>query len=589
MSSITPNFIAKQKSSFFELELYKKKAFITYFNKKQGKVSVTSFQQKGIDLIQKKYPKLTTNIGAKVNEYGGGSFVMGNNTGDFCFFVSADDGQIYSYKLQSPYTTEKLTNIAFSRFADLVYCKKRKLLFAVCEDKKNHKISIISYSLKTKKIQKLLDSRDAYSGFCFSFDEKIAWLEWSFPNMAWDSCELWCGYLSKDNKIIHKKRITHENESALQPAFDSYGRLFFISDRSNWWNLYVLENEKIRACYAMNAEFAACPWVFRMSHYGFLAENKIACSFLKDAYWHFAILDLNKKKLKTIKKFANIQCLKTENESCIFLASSPEHSLDLYYYHLKKGLIKRKKDKIPFAITIPKSIYFDSDKTKVQAFFYETKKPKGLLVKLHGGPTGFSDAGLDWNVQYWVSKGFCYLDINYRGSTGMGRIYRNLLYDNWGIFDVEDIFSALQHLPFQFSSIILKGGSAGALSVLCALSKKPEKFSAAICYYPVSDPKTLLATTHKFELGYLKKLLGKRNQAKDLWDVEKIKHPLIIFQGKKDKVVTAKQTKDFVKNLKKNKVCCELHLLENEGHGFRDPKSLEKIFLLEEKFLKNLL
>ena len=595
MEPISANFVSKQKNTFLELDFYQEVAYVSFFHQSSKKNYLKGFKEKSGKLVETSYLLGDYSIGSKVHEYGGGSFCLGD---DFCFFVNHQDQQIYTYSLKEDQNITPLTNHRDCSFADLYYCSKIKTLFAVCEKKTEKKniLCVIAYHLPSKKIATLLTGRDCYSSICFcTHTQKIAWLEWDYPNMPWDECELWVGFFDIDLYITQKKKISFAQESVFQPAFSSTNfflknQLFFVNDKSNWWNLYVWNGEKRQNCLPIIAEFASVQWVFGLSSYGFLNSKQIACCYLQDAYWYFAILDITSQTKCIIKKFSNIQYLKAENEKVVFLASEPNQDLDLYYYDATKNNLQKTKKKKNTSVIIPESVYFtNSFGVIIQSFFYQSTG-KELIVKPHGGPTAFSDSGLDWAVQYWLSRGYSYLDINYRGSSGFGRDFRNILYGNWGNYDVADIVEAVDWLLHYrtkkyFQSIILKGSSAGGFSILCALSHKKHPFTGAICYYPVTEPNKLLQNTHDFEFGYLKNLLGKKNLNKKFWDPVSIKTPLLFLQGSADKIVPASGVQKVVKILQKNGTPCDFHLFSREGHGFQMPNNIAKALLLEENFI----
>lgn len=587
MQPISAQFVAQNKNSFFELALHQEIAYTTFFDKQTNKIGIKSFQEKQGVILEKKHNLGNYNIGSKVHEYGGGAIAFGP---EVCFFVNQADQQIYSYNLKEPHNISQLTKVPDYCFADLFFCLKKQMLFAVCEQKKIASNSLIAYHLPSQKFQTLLSGRDCYSNFCVSKQgDKIAWLEWDFPDMPWDQCELWVAVWNDDFQITKKQKISFPQESIFQPSFSPQGQLFFVSDKENWWNIFLWDGEKRVPCLPLAAEFATPQWVFGLSSYGFLSSNQLACSYLQDGYWYFATWDCDSQKSITHQKFALIQNLKAENTKAVFLASQPQQNLSLYFYDNTKNTLQRVEKNNSLTISVPESIAFvNSSGVKIQAFFYEVANSKKLIIKPHGGPTGFSDAGLDWGVQYWTSRGFSYLDVNYRGSSGFGRDFRNCLYGHWGNYDVQDILEAidwvLSHTKINFQSIILKGNSAGAFTVLCALSQKPQDFYGAICYYPVTDPTELLKKTHPFELGYLQKLLGAQHQKKEFWKLSRLQKPLLFLQGAADKVVPPEGVQKFAELLKTKNIPCDFHLFEKEGHGFHSPQNIQKALILEEKF-----
>ena len=220
-----------------------------------------------------------------------------------------------------------------------------------------------------------------------------------------------------------------------------------------------------------------------------------------------------------------------------------------------------------------------------------------LVINIHGGPTSQRGAAFNIQAQFFASRGYAYLDVNYRGSTGYGRPYWEALKGNWGIYDVQDAVSGANHLVEQGKvdndRLVIMGGSAGGFTVLKALEDYPGFFKAGICLYGVANQFTLVADTHKFETHYSDTLLGVLPEASDLYyerspifHAYKIQDPIAVFQGEEDRVVPRSQSDEIVSTLKKRGIPHEYHLYPNEGHGFRKTETIEHFYQTVEKFLK---
>jgi dipeptidyl aminopeptidase/acylaminoacyl peptidase len=244
------------------------------------------------------------------------------------------------------------------------------------------------------------------------------------------------------------------------------------------------------------------------------------------------------------------------------------------------------------------------DGNDVHGFFYGPQSADfegiyapPLMVLIHGGPTSQRGAGFDAQVQFFTTRGFAVLQVNYRGSTGYGRAYRDMLRGNWGIYDVEDAVSGARHLVAQDRAdndrLVIMGGSAGGFTVLKTLEDYPGVFKAGVCLYGVANQFTLVADTHKFEERYSDSLLGPLPEAAEIYRerspiyfADKIQDPIIVFQGEDDKVVPQAQSDAIVAALKRSGVPHEYHLYPGEGHGFRKAETIEHFYTAVERFLK---
>ncbi|MEG3879947.1 S9 family peptidase, partial [Microcoleus sp. herbarium7] len=352
----------------------------------------------------------------------------------------------------------------------------------------------------------------------------------------------------------------------------------------------------------MAAEFGLPQWVFGMSTYAFVSESKIICTYTQQGQWHLASLDLTAKQLtKIATPYTDISSVKARGETVVFLAGSPTESAAVVKLNLATSQLEvlRKSSDLSIDtgyLSVPEAIAFPTENNLTAfGFFYPpTNKdfaaPAGekppLVVKSHGGPTAATSSTMNLKIQYWTSRGFAVLDVNYGGSTGYGREYRRRLQDSWGIVDVDDCANGAKHLAAKGlvdgGRMAIAGGSAGGYTTLCALIFR-DVFKAGASYYGVSDLEALVRDTHKFEARYLDGLIGPYPDRKDLYaarspihSAERLSCPVIFFQGLEDKVVPPNQAEMMVEILKAKGLPVAYVAYEGEQHGFRRAENIKR-------------
>ncbi|MEK0182933.1 alpha/beta hydrolase family protein, partial [Microcoleus anatoxicus] len=358
----------------------------------------------------------------------------------------------------------------------------------------------------------------------------------------------------------------------------------------------------IEPLYEMAAEFGLPQWVFGMSTYAVVSEHKIICTYTQQGKWYLATIDLVTKQLSKIDTpYSDISSLKAQGEKVVFLAGSPTESsaivqLDLGTSQLEVLRLASNLSLDAGYLSVPESIEFPTENGLTAfGFFYPPKNqyfaaPTGekppLIVKSHGGPTAATSSSMNLKIQYWTSRGFAVLDVNYGGSTGYGREYRNRLQDSWGIVDVDDCANGAKYLAqrglVDSAKMAIAGGSAGGYTTLCALTFR-DVFKAGASYYGVSDLSALATDTHKFESRYLDGLIGPYPERKDLYLERSPIHaaanlscPIIFFQGLEDKVVPPNQAEMMVEILKAKGLPVAYVAYEGEQHGFRRAENIKK-------------
>jgi dipeptidyl aminopeptidase/acylaminoacyl peptidase len=382
------------------------------------------------------------------------------------------------------------------------------------------------------------------------------------------------------------------DESIVQPEWASDGTLVFASDRTGWWNLYRFDGEATAAVYPARAEFAGPAWVFGMSWYGFLSGGRIAASFWEDGLHRLGIIDVDGDLERLDLGYSSYGShLETDGEDAVwFVGSHPERPSALVQYDVSTGtetIIRSNPASVdPSYVPEPRLISFPTTGgDTAHAVFYPPTNPAfsapdgerpSLLVHIHGGPTANVFPGFSLETIFWTSRGIGIVDVNYRGSTGFGRAYREKLEGEWGVVDVDDAVAAARYLASNGEAdvdrLAISGGSAGGYTTLAALAFR-DTFSAGASYYGIADIEMLMGDSHKFESRYETRLLGNDPEVwrarSPIYSVEQITVPVVLFQGSDDKVVPPEQAAVIAEALQARGIPC-IHIeYEGEGHGFR--------------------
>ena len=434
--------------------------------------------------------------------------------------------------------------------------------------------------------------------------DRLSWICWNHPNMPWDGTELWTAKIEHDGTLgIPEKIAGGLEESIFQPEWSPDGSLIFISDRTGWWNLYRWNpmTQTVESLCEKAAEFGLPLWVFGMSTYGFAGSN-ILCAYTENGLSRFARLDLTTRELTPIETpYSSIAGLQVCADHAVFVGGSATEPSVIVKYDLQTQQFEvlRRASELRIDsgyLSIPEAIEFPTENNlTAHALYYAPKNkdytaPEGerppMLVKSHGGPTASTSAAFNLGIQYWTSRGFAVLDVNYGGSTGYGRAYRERLKGAWGIVDVDDCANGAKYLAQQGKvdgdRLVIAGGSAGGYTTLCALTFR-DTFKAGASYYGVSDLKALAEDTHKFESRYLDGLIGAYPERADLYDerspisaVDRLSCPVIFFQGDEDKIVPPNQAEMMVDALKEKGLPVAYVLFEGEQHGFRKADNIKR-------------
>lgn len=543
-------------------------------------------------------------------EYGGCPYWF---AGAQLIFINGQDQNLYSLNfLDCEAAPVQLTACTHSRFADLIWDESRNQLLAVmetCADAALSTLSIISIALDKRQQtpQILHQGADFYAYLTLSnCGTRLAFIQWSQGHMPWDATALMVAQLTEAGAFAQLDTwISEEQDQAItQPQFGPDGYLYWVSDASNWWNLYRRKPEScnIEPIAPMAAECATPRWVSGMSSYCFIGTAQLLFCFTQDGLWSLGLADLNSLTWQPLlENYPQISQLSACAEGALLLAAAHQELPNILFF--QQGQLKPLNCAAPAPLAAyfsrARSLYFPSGQQQVHAFYYPPYNPDyccegspPVIVLCHGGPTGQTSAVLNLKNQYWTSRGFAVLDVNYRGSTGFGREFRHSLRSLWGIADVEDLCRAAAWASEQglAGKRFIKGSSAGGFSVLAALAFH-DTFDAGVSLYGIGDLALLAEDTHTFEARYLDLLVGSYPEQADLYRersplfaVAGIKCPVLIFQGLQDKVVPPNQAQTLVASLRNQGTQVTYVEFAEEGHGFRQAQSITEQMQREQEF-----
>jgi dipeptidyl aminopeptidase/acylaminoacyl peptidase len=550
------------------------------------------------------------NARTRVHEYGGGDYAVRNGS---VYFSNFSDQRIYAVRGEA--LSQPTTPTAEMRYADAVIDEARGRLFCVRED---HSVAgreavntLASLSLAGDETvgRVLVSGNDFYSSPRLSPDgSRLAWLTWNHPNMPWDGTELWVGTFGENGSLATSERVAGGNdESIFQPEWSPAGVLYFVSDRSGWWNLHRLNSNggvepACEPVCEMEAEFGMPQWGFGMSTYAFESADRIVCAYIENGISRLALIDTHTREFEKINcSYTDIRFVRAAPGQAVMRAGSPTEPAAIVKLDLENKTFEvlRRSSSLEIDaayLSTPRAVEFPTeDGLTAHGFFYPPKNrdyraPAGelppLLVEIHGGPTSAAATAMSLGIQYWTSRGIAVLDVNYGGSTGFGRSYRERLNDKWGIVDVDDCANGALYLIAQGEvdgdRLMITGGSAGGYTTLCALTFR-DTFSAGGSHYGVSDAEALAKETHKFESRYLDRLIGPYPEKREVYIArspinftDRLACPVIFFQGLEDKVVPPNQAETMVEALRAKGIPVAYLPFDGEQHGFRQAKNIKR-------------
>ena len=562
---------------------------------------------------------LPWNARSRVHEYGGAAYVAHQGT---VYFSNDEDARIY--RLIPGGSPEPITAQGPWRFADFTIDSKRNRLVGIREDHTGvgedvaeERNELVAVDLNDGSMVVLFGEADFVSAPRISpSGDEIAWLAWDHPNLPWDDVALYRAHIGEAGDLFDiRTEASMEPQARMQPLFSPDGELFYLSDADNWWNLYRWPADRASGQQVthLEAEIGFPQWYLGRRDYDFLNKDESVVVYTSGGSWHAASVSLaSGQVIQKSHPWAMIGGM-ARHKSDFYLQAGDERGNSGFFTYDSGSLTFSMSLKAPTSIpTISVAQAFEvpvpvgqsgADTELTHAFYYPPthdefrpladERPP-VIVTFHGGPTAQSFSNFAIKRQFWTSRGFAILDVNYRGSTGYGREYRQKLYGKWGEVDVEDAVAVLRYaaekglVDIERSAIM--GGSAGGFTTLAALAFH-DAFAAGTNLFGVSQLVTFVRDTHKFESRYMEHLIGKWPQDQEVYEArspalsaDQIKVPLLTLQGADDKVVPPSQSHVVVEALRKQGVPTAYIEFEGEQHGFRKKENLARALEAELSF-----
>jgi dipeptidyl aminopeptidase/acylaminoacyl peptidase len=555
------------------------------------------------------------NVGTRVHEYGGGAYAV---SAGWVVYSEESDGSVW---LVEPGAAERrIAAVPGCRYADFRFDLERRRVLAIREDHRDRPASEPEAAIVALEFDPpqgaagpgtvLVHGPDFLASPRLSADgARLAWLEWDHPNMPWDGTRLCLAALDEEGRPGQPIRVAGSDpEAIVQPLFAPDGTLHFSSDRTGWWNLYAWRDGAVVPLAPVEAEIGGPAWVFGQRYYAFLDSERIFCSVVEDGIRQAALIACGRLLPLAIGQVQDSPV--PSGEGLAYISTPPDGPPAILRLASIAGtlteIVARSGPAVLGGDDVSRGepIRFPtSDGGIGHAFFYpprnclfrapEDERPP-LIVISHGGPTAMSTNAFVLAVQWWTTRGFAVVDVNYGGSTGFGRPYRRRLEGRWGVVDVEDCIAAARHLAeaglVDPARIAIRGGSAGGYTTLAALAAS-DVFKAGASYFGVADPMLLARDTHKFESRYLDNLLGPLPEAEAIYrersplaNVGRIACPAIFFQGLDDKVVPPNQAEKMVEAMAQRQLPVAYYAFAGEGHGFRKAETIRRVLDLELSF-----
>jgi dipeptidyl aminopeptidase/acylaminoacyl peptidase len=554
------------------------------------------------------------NVRTRVHEYGGGAYIV---SGGVVYFSNFTDQRVYqldasSTRERSSAEPRPLTPPGERFYADFVADRPRRRLICVRED---HGVAgeplnaLVAIPLDGGEHQGevIVSGYDFYSTPRLSPDgRRLSWLSWRHPQMPWDGTELWVADVTGSGALASAVRVAgSESESIYQPGWSPDGSLYYVSDRTGWWRLYRSEvpndDPAVIRRPPDHSEFGRPQWVFGTATWAFAGRSRIAVAYTQRGRWQLAVVEAATGSWRRVETDLEPQdWLVTDGMDAILVAGSATRISSVVRLNLDSGSVDVVRESAavtldPDDISVAEAIEFPTGNGRAaHAFYYPPRNrhydaPAGerppLVAIGHGGPTTATTGTLDLRIQFWTTRGFGVVDVNYGGSSGYGREYRQRLAGQWGIVDVADMVAAVRYLVEQDRAdphrLIIRGGSAGGYTALAALTFHPGVFSAGASYYGISNIEILARDTHKFESRYLDTLIGPYPAMRDeyrarspIHHVDRLSCPLILFQGLEDTVVPPNQSEMMANAVRAKKLPVACLTFEGEQHGFRKAETI---------------
>ncbi|MDM0115948.1 prolyl oligopeptidase family serine peptidase [Variovorax sp. J22R133] len=558
------------------------------------------------------------NARTRVHEYGGGSALVSEGG---VYFSNFRDQRLYRLSING--SVEALTPDAALRYADADIDHARRLWIGVREDHRDagreavNTIVALDEDAGGEGIV-IVQGGDFYASPRLSPDgRQLAWLTWNHPDMPWVSTQLWVGDF--DGSGIANERLVAggKEESVFQPQWSPDGLLYFASDRSGWWNIHRRDSggAVVNVC-PMAAEFGRAQWGLGMSACAFLSARQMVCAYIERGVGKLGLLQLDSGDLKPFDlPFTEYSSVRASHGKIAFKAGAPDIAASIVVLDAQTGEATTVRKSTALADDAAMHRHFSKPQTiefptanglTAFALYYPpcnadfaapADELPPLVVKCHGGPTSSASSTLELRTQFWTSRGVAVVDVDYGGSTGYGRAYRERLHGMWGIVDAQDCAAAARYLVERkladAARTVITGNSAGGFTTLSCLTFADAAvrtmFSAGGSHYGVSDPEALARDTHKFESRYLDWLIAPYADAdagvqaahrqtyaerSPVRNADRLSAPVAFFQGAEDKIVPPNQTELMVAALRQKGITAQYTLFAGEQHGFRQQANI---------------
>jgi dipeptidyl aminopeptidase/acylaminoacyl peptidase len=535
----------------------------------------------------------------RVHEYGGGEYHV---SGGILVYSEFTDGRLYAVRGGAP---QPITPEAEFRFGDIRVHPARGLVLAVREDHSgsgeptNTLVALDLEGPNPDGGRVLCRGADFYSTPELSASGRLAWTQWNHPNMPWDSTTIMIGTLSGDTIIDSQVIAGGSGESAVQAHWLGE-KLIFISDRSNWWNLHVWTEGHAESLCPTDAEFCTPQWMLGQRPYAIIDDDHLLCSVNRRGEQSIEVLRISDGARRPIAGPGTAAAsLDVGAGSAVALLSHPDQPATVALYNLDRGTWSTVRSSTEMimdtaCVSLAQLVTWTTEHGKVYGYFYppvngEFRAPAGTLPPMitlsHGGPTSFSPPDFKIGYQFWTSRGFAILDVNYSGSTGFGREYRDRLKGRWGVVDVEDCTLGAVSMGTRRladpTRLAIRGGSAGGLTTLGALTAT-DVFSAGISQFGIADLEALATDTHKFEAHYLDRLVGAYPEERSIYverspihHLDQLSAPILLLHGTEDTVVPPQQAVLLAQAARRKHLAVALIMFEGEGHGFRRGETIK--------------
>ncbi|MDE2970490.1 MAG: prolyl oligopeptidase family serine peptidase [Chloroflexota bacterium] len=558
-------------------------------------------------------------VGTTLHEYGARGYTVHDGV---VFFSNFADQRVYRHRIGEdpvPITPEE----GDLRFGSKVFDPVRNRIICVCENHLrggeevlNEIVAIDPEGRSDPAV--LVTDNDFYSWPAVNAAcDRLAWVSWDQPNMPWDGTELWVAGIAADGSLVDPVMVAGGvDETVLQPEWGPDGALYFISDRTDWANVYRWLDGEVTPVLQVEGEVSKANWWVGMSSYGFDSDESLVCCYVQRGVWRLVRLGLSDLRVTPLDNPYWVMGhgdLQAAPGRVVFTGGSPTRPISLLELDLEEGSldvlrVETETEIPPECLSVPIAVEFPTENgLTAHAFYYAPKNdafaaPEGerppMLVTCHGGPHEATTPEFSLSIQYWTSRGFALLDVNYGGSAGFGRDYRERLIGEWGVVDVNDCVNAALFLiergEVDGQRIAISGGSAGGYTALSAMAFR-DVFSAGASYFGVSDLEALLNSIHKFDATSLVGLVGpyplyrkRYSERSPINAADWVSCPVIFFQGLDDTIVPPEQSEAMFDALKSQGVPTTYITFPGEGHGFRQAQTIRRTLEAEFYFYSRL-